>query len=50
LVVIYQSPRGFLGNIRIRTYFHGSNMALCGFGKKKIGRGKKELEEHFIIF
>jgi len=24
--------------------------ALCGFGKKKIGRGKKELEEHFIIF
>jgi hypothetical protein len=24
--------------------------ALCGFGKKKIGRGKKELEDHFIVF
>jgi hypothetical protein len=24
--------------------------ALCGFGKKRTRRGKKELEDHYIVF
>jgi hypothetical protein len=36
-----QSPKGFLGKIRIKTYFHGSNMGLVWFGRRRIKRGRK---------
>jgi hypothetical protein len=32
---------GFLGKIRIRTYFHGSNMSFMWFGRRGIRRGRK---------